>query len=88
MPRKRITSNRRHWHVVVQRGAIWTMAGVRMSGTERAAEAAAGRRRVVRRWFNSASAARKLKDRAEADGLRVMTYECQDPDWCEHGPPD
>ena len=87
MPRKRVQSNRRHWHVIVMRGGIWTFAGVRMTQREREGESDAGRRRVVRRWFTSASAARKLKDKLSDDGAMVMTFECQNPDGCDHRPP-
>ena len=89
MPRRKVASNRPpHWHVVVLRGGIWTFVGVRMSAKERDDEKDAGRRRVVRRWFNSASAARKAKDKLTAEGRQAMTYFCTDPDWCGHGPPD
>ena len=88
MPRHKSVSNRPpHWHVVV-RGGIWTFVGVRMSAKERDDEKDAGRRRVVRRWFNSASAARKAKDKLTAEGRQAMIYLCADPDWCGHGPPD
>lgn len=64
------------------------MAGVRMTAREREADREAKRRRKKRRWFTSASAARKLKDRLEAEGRRAITIECRDPDWCRHGPPE
>ena len=58
-----------------------------MTQREREGESDAGRRRVVRRWFTSASAARKLKDKLSDDGAMVMTFECQNPDGCDHRPP-
>lgn len=88
MPRQRILTNRPHWHVLCRTGAIWTMAGVRMDYRERDAEREHGRRRVVRRWFTSSTAASKAKARLEAAGKQAMTYQCPNPDWCPHGPPD
>ena len=88
--KRRIVSNRpRHWHVYIQyESGLMAPAGVRMTAKERLADHKAGRRRLVRRWFTSASGARKLKDRLEENGRRAITIECRDPDWCRHGPPD
>ena len=86
MPRSKIVSNRPHWHVLARHGNVWAFAGVRMNARERDDEGNAGRKRVVRRWFTSPAAARNLKDRLVAKGRKAMTFQCPEPDWCEHGP--
>ena len=87
MTRRLPTNQPPHWHVLVRHGDAWLPAGVRMKAPERDADRAAGRKRVVRRWFTSASAARNLKDKIVTEGRDATTMQCPNPDWCRHGPP-
>ena len=83
-------SNRPHWHVLTcgPGGRIWFMVGVRMNEKERNAERESGGCRVVRRWFNTHSAAANAKRRLKERGKDVLVFQCPPPEdaFCENGP--
>ena len=88
---KKRDSNRPHWHVLKspRPGAPFFFVGVRMTESELEAEREAGRLRVVRRWFNTKSAAARKRQRLKEQGIGALSFQCPPPEdaFCIHGPP-